>query len=259
MRLAGGILMIIALPAIARTAETPPQAAQPADARAATYSRAGDFSSTENRANSVWSFRLDDPAKRPRAFLPLLASNKLNAKMLWGPDFGNPPMMWSECTGYWGIGKNTTGVEQTGSGVTWAPGEVLLHPKDGAAPAGLVIAWTAPRGMVIDVNYTFARAMAQGQPLIPRPPAPPPALATAFTGRPISCNSLLALFTPACDEPQPNHNPEEPDAFIALVRPVWEWGASSDFQAGRAYHGCSQPDLVYALRSCGGRCYERTF
>ena len=40
-----------------------------------------------------------------------------------------------------------------------------------------------------------------------------------------SCNGLrresnfpLAWFTPACNEPQPNHNPGEPDAFIALVR-----------------------------------------
>jgi alpha-L-fucosidase 2 len=129
---------------------------------AASYSLAGDFSYTDNRTNSIWSYRMDDYANTPPAFLPLLTSTKRNAKMLWGTDFANPPMMWSEETGYWGIGKNTTGVAQTGSGVTWAPGEVLLHPKGGASPAGLVIAWTAPRGMVIDVNYTFARAMSQG-------------------------------------------------------------------------------------------------
>jgi len=105
-------------------------AALPTNAQAATScSLAGDFSYTDNRTNSIWSYRMDDYANTPPAFLPLLTSTNLNAKMLWGPPFTNPPMMWSEGTGYWGIGKNTTGVAQTGSGVTWAPGEVLLHPK----------------------------------------------------------------------------------------------------------------------------------
>ena len=134
----------------------------PARAQAATYSLAGDFSYTENRADSVWSFRLVDGAQQTPAFLPLLTSTNRNAKTLWGPDFAAPPAMWSEGSGYWGIGKNTTGVAQTGSGVTWAPGEVLLHPKGGAAPAGLAIVWTAPTKTVLDVNYTFSRCMAQG-------------------------------------------------------------------------------------------------
>jgi alpha-L-fucosidase 2 len=129
---------------------------------AASFSLAGDFSYTENGPDSAWSFRMDDHANNPPTFLPLLKSNTRDAKSVWGPDFAKPPMMWSEGTGYWGIGKNTSGVEQTGSGIVWAPGEVLLHPKGGASPAGLVVAWTAPSAMVIDVDYTFARAMSQG-------------------------------------------------------------------------------------------------
>src|SRR5512140_3523569 len=115
-------------------------------AQAATYSLAGDFTYTDNRTNSIWSYRLDDFANRPPTF-PLLASTNRNAKELWGAPFANPPMMWSEGMGYCGIGKNTSGIAQTGSGVTWAPGEVLLHPKAGASPARLVIAWTAPSNM----------------------------------------------------------------------------------------------------------------
>jgi alpha-L-fucosidase 2 len=145
-----------AILAVARAAE--PQKTVPAR----TFSLAGDFSYTANRADSTWSFRMDDYAENPPAFLPLLTTTRRNAKMLWGADFAHPPMMWSEETGYWGIGKNTTGVVQTGSGITWAPGEVLLHPKSGVSPSRLVIAWTAPSKMVIDVHYTFVRGMSQG-------------------------------------------------------------------------------------------------
>ena len=129
---------------------------------AAAFSLAGDFSYTANGTNSTWSYRLDDYTNKTPAFLPLLTFTNRNAKEVWGAPFANPPIMWSEATGYWGIGKNTTGVAQLGSGVTWAPGEVLLHPKGGAAPARLVIAWIAPSNMVIDVHYTFARALSQG-------------------------------------------------------------------------------------------------
>ena len=129
---------------------------------AASFSLARDFSYTDNRTNSTWSFRMDDYTNNPPAFLPLLTSTNRNAKTLWGTPFADPPMMWSEGTGYWGIGKNTSGIAQTGSDVIWAPGEVLLHPKAGASPARLVIAWTAPSNMVIDVHYTFVRGMSQG-------------------------------------------------------------------------------------------------
>ena len=114
-------------------------------AQAATFSLAGDFSYTENNANSTWSFRLDDGAHDRPAF-PLLPLPDRNANDIWGSDFPAPPMMWSEGTGYWGIGKNLTGEEQFSSrnDLRWAPNEVLLHPKAGDPPSGLVVGWTAP-------------------------------------------------------------------------------------------------------------------
>ena len=72
--------------------------------------------------------------------------------------------MWSDSNGYWGIGRNDTGNEQfsTRNGTRWAPGEVLFHPKAGDSPSRLVIGWTAPSNMVIDLKYTFGRAAEQG-------------------------------------------------------------------------------------------------
>ncbi len=131
-------------------------------ATAATYSLAGDFTYAENNADSLWSFRLDDYANDPPTFLPLLNDTSRDANTLWGTPFATPPAMWSEGGGYWGIGKNTTGVEQTGSGVTWAPGEVLLHPKGGGSPARLVICWKAPHAMVANVHSSFRKAMPCG-------------------------------------------------------------------------------------------------
>lgn len=131
-------------------------------AQAATYSLAGDFSYTENNENSLWSFRMDDYANNPPTFLPLLASTSLNANDLWGTAFATPPQMWSEGTGYWGIGKNTSGEEQDAGGVAWAPDEVLLHPKGGGSPARLVICWRAPQSMVVNLHYSFRKAMPCG-------------------------------------------------------------------------------------------------
>jgi len=149
--------------AIARSAEPQTQAALPTTARAATYSLANDFSYTVNRTNSTWSYRLDDYANNPPTF-PLLTSSNRDANALWGSDFPTSPMMWSDATGYWGIGKNVTGKElfSTKNGTRWAPGEVLFHPKGGDSPSGLVVGWTAPSSMVIDVNYTFGRGAEQG-------------------------------------------------------------------------------------------------
>ena len=132
-------------------------------ANAATYSLARDFSYTDNRINSTWSYRLDDSGNRPPSFPPLTLTNR-DANAVWGSDFPEPPMMWCEGQGYWGIGKNLTGQEQFSSRnrTRWAPGEVLLHPKAGASPSGLVVGWAAPEGMVIDVNYTFGSASPQG-------------------------------------------------------------------------------------------------
>lgn len=134
-----------------------------ANARAATYSLAEDFSYMDNRTNSTWSYRLDDLGRNPPAF-PLLTSSRRDANALWGSDFPTPPRMWSEAAGYWGIGKNVTGKElfSARNGTKWAPGEVLFHPKAGAAPARLVVGWTAPGSMTITVDYAFNRAADQG-------------------------------------------------------------------------------------------------
>lgn len=134
-----------------------------ATARAATFSLASDFSSTDNRATSTWSYRMDDFANDPPTF-PLLTSINRDANALWGSDFPSPPMMWSDSTGYWGIGKNTSGKEQfsTRNGTRWVPDEVMFHPKGGASPSGLVVGWTAPNSLVIDVHYVFGRGADQG-------------------------------------------------------------------------------------------------
>ena len=131
--------------------------------QAATYSLADDFSYTDNRTNSTWSYRMDDPVNHPPAF-PLLTSTNRDANALWGSEFQTPPMMWSEASGYWGIGKNMTGREQSSAknGTRWAPGEIIFHPKAGASPAGLVVGWTAPSSMVIDIHYVFGCGAQQG-------------------------------------------------------------------------------------------------
>ena len=133
-----------------------------ATAKAETFSLAGNFSYTENNANSTWSFRMDDYANNPPTFLPLLNDTSRNANEIWGTAFATPPVMWSEGGGYWGIGKNTTGAEQSASGIIWAPDEVLLHPKGGGSPARLVIAWKAPRSMLVNVHTSFRKAMPCG-------------------------------------------------------------------------------------------------
>jgi hypothetical protein len=130
---------------------------------AASFSLARDFSYTDNRTNSLWSYRLDDSARQPPAF-PLLTLTNRDANALWGSDFPTPPAMWCEATGYWGIGRNVSGKELFSSrnGATWRPGEVLFHPKAGAAPSRLVVAWTAPGNLVIDVHCVLGRAAEQG-------------------------------------------------------------------------------------------------
>ena len=148
---------------LVQSAEPPPRTARPANAKVVTYSLAEDFSSTENRADGIWSYRLDDSDTEPGAF-PLLTLASRDANALWGSDFPTPPIMWSEVAGYWGIGKNVTGREliSTRNGATWKPGEVLLHPKGAGSPSGLVIAWTAPAAMTIDAAYAFGMASRQG-------------------------------------------------------------------------------------------------
>ncbi len=71
--------------------------------------------------------------------------------------------MWSDPSGYWAIGRNASGREQYSdrNDARWAPGEVLLHPKAGQSPGGLVIAWTAPRAALVDLRYEFEMATPQ--------------------------------------------------------------------------------------------------
>lgn len=128
-------------------------------APAATYSLVDDFTFAENSADSTWSFHLDDDPQHPPVF-PRLPLTRRNANEVWGSNFPTPPRMWSEESGYWGIGKNVTGEEQFSSrnDLRWGPNEVLLHPKSGTAPSGLVVAWTAPANMLVNVRYSFALA-----------------------------------------------------------------------------------------------------
>ncbi len=138
-------------------------AAQLTAAPAATFSLSADFSDTDNRTNSTWSYRMDNSDK-PLPSFPLLTSNHRDANALWGSDFPTPPKMWSDATGYWGIGKNVSGRELFSSrnGTRWAPGEVLFHPKGGDSPSRLVIGWTAPSNLVINLDYVLGRAAEQG-------------------------------------------------------------------------------------------------
>lgn len=133
----------------------------PVAAQTVTYSLADDFSYTDNRTDSTWSYRMDDWQTAPPAFLPLLNSNTRDANEVWGTDFPNPPTLWSEAEGYWGIGKNLTGAQQYSglTGTYWEPGEVLFWPKGGnTPPSRMVIAWTSPLTGTMDLNYTFDRA-----------------------------------------------------------------------------------------------------
>ncbi len=137
--------------------------AVPDSTQGETWSLAQDFSSNENKADSTWSYRLDDGDSESPKF-PLLAVKDRNANQIWGSDFDTPPQLWSEPYGYWGIGRNSTGVElfSRRNDTHWPAGEILLHPKAGPAPHGLVICWKAPRAMVIDIRYAFAVASSHG-------------------------------------------------------------------------------------------------
>ncbi len=125
------------------------------------FSLAQDFSLTRNDATSMWTFGLGDPAQTSNLrFLPVSGRD---ANQLWGSDFAAPPRMWADDKGYWGVGRNDSGVPQisTRNGTAWQPGEILLHPKGGGGPDGLVMGWTAPRELVLDLCYAFGLA-AQG-------------------------------------------------------------------------------------------------
>lgn len=130
---------------------------------AATFSLADDFSYSLNSNTSRWSYRLDDSASK-RPTYPLLSQNHREANAVWGSDFPTPPIVWSEGEGYWCIGRNLSGHDlvSTRNGTTWKSGEVLLHPKGGGLPSGLVIGWTSPETMILTVRYAYGRAATDG-------------------------------------------------------------------------------------------------
>lgn len=144
----------------------PPPPPESSGAPVVSFSLAHDFSYAQNSADSVWSYRMDNGASSAPPDFPLLGAAKRDVNALWGSDFAKPPLMWSQEAGYWGIGKNTSGKEQvsTRNGVHWAPGEVLLHPRgaDPSLSAGLVVGWTAPKPMQINLRYTLGRASLHG-------------------------------------------------------------------------------------------------
>lgn len=137
---------------------------------AGIWSLANDFSLAENSDTSTWSHRLETaPANSLPTGTQLLATNTRNANLLWGSNFPTPPTMWSEASGYWGIGRNDTGVTQTstaGAGVAWTAGEVLLHPKltvgTSQFPGRMVVRWRAPSDTTVNVGYSFSSAMGAG-------------------------------------------------------------------------------------------------
>ena len=66
--------------------------------QAASFSLSGDFSYTDNRTNSTWSYRTDDFGNNTPTF-PLLTATNRDANALWGSDFAAPPRMWSDASG----------------------------------------------------------------------------------------------------------------------------------------------------------------
>ena len=126
------------------------------------FSLSKEFSPSVNDVGTPWSFQVGNPEVSPSElrFLPVADRD---ANQLWGSDFAAPPRMWADAQGYWGVGRNDSGVPQvsTRNDTTWQPGEVLLHPKGGDAPTCLVVGWTAPRVLALDLRYAFGLA-AQG-------------------------------------------------------------------------------------------------
>lgn len=130
---------------------------------AQTWSLADDFSLSVNTTTSTWSYGLATADGSPDPTSNLFATNTRNANELWNTTFTVPPTMWSDADGYWGIGRNDTGVIQTSDPISWAPGEILIHPKytlGGAEfPGRLVISWLAPSDTTVGIDYSWADAM----------------------------------------------------------------------------------------------------
>lgn len=125
---------------------------------ATTWNLASDFSLAENSASSTWSYGLAAAENNPIHTANLFSTNTRSANDLWGTGFATPPMMWSQTTGYWGIGRNDSGVAQTSNPISWAPGEILIHPKNTTSDR-LVISWLAPSSMTVGIDYSWGEAM----------------------------------------------------------------------------------------------------
>lgn len=127
------------------------------------WNLATDFSLAAN-PNGAWTYQMEvTPGDDDTAYTPI-ADNTIHANTIWGTTFATPPVMRTEGTGFWGIGRNDTGATQTSNAVTWAPGEVLFHPKPGFAGSGgrFVITWQAPANMSVDVAWAYAKRMTIG-------------------------------------------------------------------------------------------------
>ena len=127
------------------------------------WNLATDFSLTAN-PNGAWVYQMEvTPGDDDTAYTPI-AVNTNSANVIWGTTFASPPIMRTEASGFWGIGRNDTAVTQTSPAVTWAPGEVLFHPKPdfGGSGGRFVITWQAPANMSIDVDWAYAKRMTVG-------------------------------------------------------------------------------------------------
>ncbi len=125
---------------------------------ATTWNLASDFSLSENSIASTWSYGLATADDNPNHTASLFTTNTLNANQLWATGFATPPTMWSQATGYWGIGRNDTGITQTSGSISWAPGEILIHPKNTTSDR-VVISWLAPSTMTVGIDYSWGEAM----------------------------------------------------------------------------------------------------
>lgn len=126
------------------------------------WNLANDFSLSAN-PNGAWTYQLEvTPEDDDTAYTPIAVPQSANA--IWGTTFETPPTMQAEASGFWGIGRNDTGVTQTSANVNWDPGEVLFHPKPdfGGSGGRFVITWQAPAAMTVDVAWEYAKRMTVG-------------------------------------------------------------------------------------------------
>ena len=130
-------------------------------ASAETWDLAADFSvaPSSNTTSSTWSYGLAAAAENPVHTSNLFDVNS-DANTVWGTTFGTSPTVLSGPTtaSFNCIGRNDNGVTQTSAPVSWAPGEILMHPAN-AIPGRLVISWLAPSTTVVDIDYSWADAM----------------------------------------------------------------------------------------------------